>query len=200
MRKRIGLFIVCLLSFCSLWLIIVSERKGQNSPHSIQDANHNPSRFGRIESIQVDSSGDLYIWLSNCDIVRIDPITMEEAFFHYGYNSLHKYKFAIQSDKLLFYGSKLEVFDKQGNYLFEAESCPEVIANSREVAFRDVIYQVRQNGILDEVWKTEKDMEQRIYYRLACTEETVALILVLLFIPCFLLLLKEFGVRLKWNL
>ncbi len=200
MRKTY--YSVAFLLFCMQWCIIlfccISSMRGQSSKNSIIDNHHNSLRIGRIQSIQLDSKGNLYVWINNCDMVRYDTSSMMISFFHYGYSSRFRHGFQIINDEIHIYDGELHVYDLNGNLIYDSEMETFPYDDIREVASKNTKYIIKGNGAFDEIWRIGSDDSECIYKRLAWDLRSQVLLSLVISIVCLIPLCKKLQDMVKY--
>ncbi len=194
-KPKTKTYIVAFLLFSIQWCIIllccISSMKGQSSKNSIIDNHHNSLRIGRIQSIQLDSKRNLYIWINNCDIVRYDASSKLISFFHYGYSSRFRHGFQIVNDEIHIYDGELHVYDLNGNLIYEKELDTFPYDDIREIVRGNTKYIIKGNGVFDEVWEIGNNRNDCIYRRLAWDIRSQLLLSLVISILCLLPLCKK---------
>lgn len=193
MRKSVTY--TAFVGFCLQWCIILiccfSSMKRQDNRYSIVDNHHNSLRIGRIQSIQVDSEGNLYVWINNCDLIRINSSTDSIEFFHYGYSSRFRHGFVIDNDRMLFYDGNIHIYNLSGQLLHEAGTAVIAFDDTKELACGKTRFIVKRNIIFDEVWQDIDNVEKCVYRRLAWDVRSQVLLSLFISIVCVIPLCKK---------
>ena len=172
--------------------------KGQLRTASIKDDYHNPLRLGRIQSIQIDSSGALYVFLTNYDLIQIDTDSAKKWYYHYGYGfATVTHDFVINNDELLFFNHKdLDAYNIRGELLYEKKGHFHVTGGVREIKIGEVLYKVQRTGLFDTVWVITLNQKTCVYRRLAWDIPTQMLLSIVILFSCIIPLGKEANRRL----
>lgn len=167
-RKLTICFVLLLfLSVISITFCGFSSMKQQLHAQSIVDTS-GEQWFGRIKSIQVDQSGNLYVALDNHNIIKIT--SEKRTVFYFGYETRSPYRFAVENETMYIeYADFIYQYDLLGDFIARTTAPNELnmSENCSVAIFQDKEYKIERRGVFDEVWQYGKGDPQKIYSRLA---------------------------------